>query len=400
VSTGTPPAERSTHDAPATGSGLPADEPAGIDPGIMRPIGRWRPAVFAGIWLVYLVQPISSAFGASGPWRVVAIVALLAFAALFVAGVVMVRAVRRGETRKQRVWAVLIGMSALLALAAPGSGVDVTGGMIYIGVLAVMALPSRPAGAVVVVLAVASEVVPELVPGWEADTFFGFQLLIACFAAWGMMQVIARNAELMKARHEIARLAVADERARLSRDLHDILGHSLTVITVKAELAGRLAEAEGAEQAVREIADVERLAREALADVRSTVGGMRGVTLAGELAGARSALEAAGIRAQVPSAVDDVPVAWRELFAWTVREGVTNVVRHSRAGECTVRLSPRSVEVVDDGSGPPPSGCPRDSAPGHGLAGLGERARQLGARMTVGSAHPEGGFLLRMEVPT
>ena len=94
----------------------------------------------------------------------------------------------------------------------------------------------------------------------------------------------------------------------MARDLHDILGHSLTVITVKAELAGRLAERRGADRARAEIADVERLAREALADVRATVGGMREVTLAGELAGARTALEAAGHRRRAAvRRVDDVP---------------------------------------------------------------------------------------------
>jgi two-component system sensor histidine kinase DesK len=260
-------------------------------------------------------------------------------------------------------------------------------------------LPGRAAIAVVLSLTVAAELIPRIIPGWTTDAFFAFQVVIASVAAWGVTQVIARNAELITAREEIARLAVADERARMSRDLHDILGHSLTVITVKAELAGRLAEAELAPQARAEIADVERLAREALADVRSTVGGMRGLTLAGELAGARSALEAAGIDATLPSSVDDVAPAWRDLFAWTVREGVTNVVRHSNAGRCMVRLGPCAIEVEDDGCGP--SGPVDPRASGHGLAGLGERARQVGARMSIGTAGGAGrGFLLRVEVPS
>jgi two-component system sensor histidine kinase DesK len=311
------------------------------------------------------------------------------------------------------VWLVLVAMVVLLALAAPAGGQDVVGGAIYVAVLAVMALPGKVGAVVVALVALASEMVPRVVDGWSADNFFAFQVIVASFAAWGITQVIARNADLLQAREEIARLAVADERARMSRDLHDILGHSLTVITVKAELAGRLAEVEGAPQARAEIGDVERLAREALADVRATVGGMRGVTLAGELAGARTALEAAGIDAHLPSSVDDVPVAWRELFAWTVREGVTNVVRHSRAEQCVVRLSPRAVEVRDDGCGPACSdlhvedpgaaGIARQhGTDGHGLAGLRERAGQLGARMSVGSgagADGSPGFVLRVEVP-
>jgi two-component system sensor histidine kinase DesK len=381
----------------------------------MPGIGRGRPLVFAGVWLVYLLSPLTDVLHSDNPWRVVGVLALLGFAALFLVGTLLIRDVRRGEPAAQtKVWLLLGSMVVLLALAAPAGGQAVVGGAIYVAVLAVMALPGRVGAVVVVLVAVASEVVPRVVDGWSADNFFAFQVIVASFAAWGITQVIARNADLLRAREEIARLAVADERARMSRDLHDILGHSLTVITVKAELAGRLAEVEGAPQARSEIGDVERLAREALADVRATVGGMRGVTLAGELAGARTALEAAGIDAHLPSSVDDVPVAWRELFAWTVREGVTNVVRHSHAERCVVRLSAKAVEVQDDGCGPayPAPGRPGagtagangldGAVEGHGLAGLRERAVQLGARMSVGSgASADGlpGFVLRVEVP-
>ncbi len=356
-------------------------------------VGRARPAVFAGIWLVYLVRPVVDALhGGRGTWGAVGVVALLAFAGLFVLGSLMVRSARREPgPAAARVAVLLVVMLLLLVLAAPAAGASSIGGAIYICVLAVMALPGRVALPVVLLLAAASEVVPRVVPGWDSDSFFAFQILLACFAAWGVTQIISRNADLVRAREEIGRLAVADERARLSRDLHDILGHSLTVITVKAELAGRLAEAEGAPGAQAEIGDVERLAREALADVRATVGGMRGVTLAGELAGARTALDAAGIRAVLPSSVDDVPAPRRELFAWAVREGVTNVVRHSRADECVVRLTPTSVTVQDDGRGPDAA-----RSGGHGLAGLRERAQAAGASMRVG-ARAGGGFVLRLE---
>ncbi|GAB3594021.1 hypothetical protein GCM10027446_17210 [Angustibacter peucedani] len=378
--------------ATAAGARPLDDAPAAVPASALTGVGRARPAVFAGIWLVYLVQPVLDAVRRGTAWSLVAVVALLAFAGLFVLGSLMVRSARREQgVAVVRVAVLLVVMLGLLVLAAPGAGASVTGGTIYIGVLSVMALPGRVALPVVVALAVASEVVPRVVPGWDTDSFFAFQILIACFAAWGVTQIIARNAELLKAREEIGRLAVADERARLSRDLHDILGHSLTVITVKAELAGRLAEAEGAPGAQAEIGDVERLAREALADVRATVGGMRGVTLAGELAGARTALEAAGIAAHLPSSVDDVPAERRELFAWAVREGVTNVVRHSRAGACVVRLTASSVEVQDDGCGPSSGGG------GQGLAGLRDRASAADAAMTVGSA-PGGGFVLRVAV--
>ena len=136
----------------------------------------------------------------------------------------------------------------------------------------------------------------------------------------------------------MAELAVQEERNRFARDLHDILGHSLTVITVKAELAGRLIAA-NPERAAAEVADVESLARAALADVRAAVAGYRELSLAGELVSARAALQAAEIKADLPTTIDEVPEENRELFAWVVREGVTNVVRHSGAKRCTIRLS-------------------------------------------------------------
>lgn len=357
-------------------------------------VGRLRALAFAGVWLIYLIQPMTDAVRQRSGWSVVAVVALLAFAGLFLAGALMARLARReGGPAVVRMAILLLGMVLLLVFAAPASGSSVTGGSIYIAVLAVMALPGRASLAVALLLAVGSEVIPRIVPGWRSDNFFAFQILIACVAAWGVTQIIARNADLVQAHEEIERLAIADERARLSRDLHDILGHSLTVITVKAELAGRLAEAEKAPGAQAEIGDVERLARQALADIRATVGGMRGVTLAGELAGARAALDAAGILAHLPASVDDVPTSRRELFAWTVREGVTNVVRHSQASECVVRLTSTTVEVQDDGRGPcEPSG-------GQGLAGLRDRAQSAGASMSVGR-HADGGFLLRVQVPS
>ena len=116
----------------------------------------------------------------------------------------------------------------------------------------------------------------------------------------------------------------------MARDLHDILGHSLTVITVKAELAGRLMDADPA-RARAEVADLERLSRDALMDVRRAVEGFRELTLPGELARARESLRSAGIEADLPGSAEVVPSDMREVFAWAVREGVTNVIRHSGA---------------------------------------------------------------------
>jgi two-component system, NarL family, sensor histidine kinase DesK len=247
--------------------------------------------------------------------------------------------------------------------------------------------------AVVGALTAAAVLLPRVVPGWGPLDSFVPQLLLAAFAAYGVGQVLRRNVELAQARAQLVELAVSQERERVARDVHDILGHSLTVITVKTELAGRLLETLPAGPALDrvrvEVTDAERLAREALADVRATVTAMRSVSLTGELAAARQALAAAGIDADLPSAVDAVPARRRELFAWALREGITNVVRHSAATRCVVRLSADCVEVCDDGRGDDGSGG------GNGLAGLRDRAAAAGARVETGRS-PEGGFLLRV----
>ncbi|WP_284253017.1 sensor histidine kinase [Pseudolysinimonas kribbensis] len=133
-------------------------------------------------------------------------------------------------------------------------------------------------------------------------------------------QLIQRNALLRQAQHEVARLAVSEERARLARDLHDSLGHSLTVVAVKSELARKLVSRDPV-RAEAEIADIERLAREGLADLRAAVAGYRDVDLEAELASARTALAAAGITAHLPDDAAVVRPELRALFGWVVREG-------------------------------------------------------------------------------
>ncbi|MFF4124185.1 sensor histidine kinase [Microbispora rosea] len=195
--------------------------------------------------------------------------------------------------------------------------------------------------------------------------------------------------QLGQAREEIAALAAAAERDRLARDLHDVLGHSLTTITVKTGLARRVLESGGdVERALAELRDVERLSREAHGEVRLTVSGRRRPSLAAELAGARAALRAAGISPILPPSADHVPAELAEPFAYVLREGVTNVIRHSDATRCEVRLGGDWLEVRDDGPG-------RDAAkPGNGLSGLAERLRAVGGRVEAGPL-PAGGFRLR-----
>jgi two-component system sensor histidine kinase DesK len=223
--------------------------------------------------------------------------------------------------------------------------------------------------------------------GFENGTFIApFVTLTVLLSLLGITRQIVSNRALRDAQAQIATLAAAEERARLARDLHDVLGHSLTVVAVKSELAGRLVEREPA-RALAEIKDIESLARTALADLRAAVTSYREMSLDSELAAARTALEAAGIAANLPPDASTVDEDLRPLFGWALREGVTNVIRHSGAKQCWVELEPRRLSVRDNGSGVVQDGhvvARRASGhTGNGLTGLGERAAEFGASFSA-----------------
>ena len=177
----------------------------------------------------------------------------------------------------------------------------------------------------------------------------------------------------------------------MARDMHDILGHSLTVIALKTELASRLVDT-APDQVRVELTEVQSLARSALADVRATVNSYRELSLAGELARATNVLTSAGVRADLPLTVEVVDPELRELFAWVVREGVTNIVRHAHASHCKVELTTDSIEVTDDGIGFVSSGA----SDGHGLEGLRQRCQDNGADLTAGTPSSGKGTVLRV----
>ncbi|WP_326838007.1 sensor histidine kinase [Amycolatopsis rhabdoformis] len=211
-------------------------------------------------------------------------------------------------------------------------------------------------------------------------------------AMFFMANLIRAVRRLEVANKEIATLAVANERQRVARDLHDLLGHSLTTITVKAGLARRVLESSGdVGRAVEEIREVEGLTRSALSDVRLTVSEYREVSLAAELAGARAALRAAEIEADLPYAVDNVLPQLQSTFGYVLREAITNVLRHSGATRVRVRLGRDWLEIDDDGTG-------AEAAPGNGLRGLTERVAAAGGTLRSGP-RPGGGWAVRAEVP-
>jgi two-component system, NarL family, sensor histidine kinase DesK len=208
--------------------------------------------------------------------------------------------------------------------------------------------------------------------------------------------------ELQSARRELARLAVIEERDRLSRDLHDLLGQTLSMITLKSELARQLV-TEEPERSVRELLEIERVARQSLREVREAVAGYRQPHLSSELEGARQLLAAAGIDSQIDSIQEVLPPSIDAALAWTVREGVTNIIRHSHARQCHIRLIHKNgmieAEVLSDGGARVQTES--TTRPGLGLAGLRERVSALGGRMEAGPLTLSGKehFRVRVELP-
>jgi two-component system sensor histidine kinase DesK len=372
-----------------------------------RPRGRFGlPAAL--IWLAFIVFPLIDAVTNRGP--VVGHVLAIVGAAVFVAAYVwlVLHAFGARQTRlTQGVAVVLVVIAVLLTvLDRPAWGFLFT----YCAACAAVIVPPRYSFPAVVGLTALAAVCC-LIGGGGAGGAFGYG---ASTIGIGLLMVLMRdlrmrNAELMEARAELARAAVAEERERFARDLHDLLGHTLSVIALKAELAGKLIST-SPERAAREVREVEDVARQALGEVRLAVSGYRQPTLDGELGGARLALSAAGIEAEVVHPSVTLTPDVEAVLAWAVREGATNVIRHSGASRCTVRvaagLADASVEVIDDGPGAEAAGG-NGNGPGgagaggvgHGLAGLRERARALNGGVEAGAGADGIGFRLAVHVP-
>jgi len=200
------------------------------------------------------------------------------------------------------------------------------------------------------------------------------------------------NRKLRKANDEIEHLAKVAERERIARDLHDVLGHTLSVIILKSELAGKLMDRDP-QRAGNEIREVEQISRQALSEVRDTIRGYRSQGLEAELARAKSTLETAGVAVKFEAARVVLPALQESVLSMAVREAVTNVVRHAHARTCTLRLEQRNgscyLAIEDDGRG-------SFENEGNGLRGMRERVEMLGGTLTRDS---QGGTKLIIVVP-
>ncbi|SDH38501.1 sensor histidine kinase [Nonomuraea jiangxiensis] len=260
--------------------------------------------------------------------------------------------------------------------------------------VSVAALYLRPRAAALLTVAVAVLITAGSTAGLEWPAALIANLIGAAFLAVGMVQLrwlwwMIRDAQ--HSREAKARLAVAEERLRFARDLHDLLGHSLSVITLKSELAAKLA-TKDAGRAAAEMAEVRGLARDSLAEVQQAVHGYQALDLDEELEGVRAALEAAGARCEIELRPDDLSPAARTLLAWAVREGGTNVLKHSKATRCAITIAGGVLEMRNDGV------HEAVAAPGNGLRGLSERLVTAGGSFSAAPT-PTGEFLLRAAVP-
>jgi len=225
---------------------------------------------------------------------------------------------------------------------------------------------------------------------WYGTGLSGFVVAV-------IMKLTATIRQLRDTQEELARSAVEQERLRFARDLHDLLGHTLSLMVVKAQAVRKLATRDP-ELAAQQAADIETVGRQALTEVRQAVTGYRGRGLTAELDGARTALADAGIGAVVRQEGPPLPPEPDALLGWVVREAVTNVIRHSGARSCEIAVRYRggtaSAEITDDGRGGPTV----HASSGHGLGGLAERTSAAGGTLDAGPRRG-GGFTLTAKVP-
>ncbi|MCI0158775.1 sensor histidine kinase [Leifsonia shinshuensis] len=366
---------------------------------ISRHPGPW----FAVIWApVLLIGPLVDAAIAG---QAIRIISLVLVGALFSVAV-FAPSLRLGSPARSRRVAEAAAAVLLVACTAYLFAWSTDRAFVFPLLAIAMAAAVRPRWALSVVSALT--ISGALAAGLQGDSLsaamgLGFSTFFAGVAVYLVERLTGLVVLLDRTRAELATAAVAQERLRFSRDLHDLLGHTLSVIVVKAEVVRRMAGIDPA-VAAEQASEIETVGRQALSEVREAVSGYRSVTLHEEIASAVHALRADGVDVEV-SVPEMTPDARMDaLLGWIVREGTTNVLRHSGATFCRIAMERGDeslrIEIVDNGGGsagdrrPAGDGLP---ARGSGLRGLRERVQQLGGELTA--APTASGFRLAATIP-
>jgi two-component system, NarL family, sensor histidine kinase DesK len=338
------------------------------------------------LWLIYVAAVPVTLWGSGASPRLITLQlsVLVVFLALYIGGYG-----RRGPINL-----VIAGAIAILgAIASPSDAVSTTY-FIYAATFLPWGLSAPAAYRVLAVyvplVALYTWLLHVNVYGAIPAVVFSLVIGVACINGAEEKRAHAR---LEQAHDQIERLAHIAERERIARDLHDVLGHTLSLIVLKAELAGRLIERDP-QRAAQEIADVEKTARTALSEVREAIGGYRSQGLPAEMELARNTLQAAGVTLSCESPLPHLHAAEETVLCLAVREAVTNIVRHAQATHCRMRFTTsndgyHSLLIADDGSHP-------NLQEGNGLRGMRERVQSVGGRLSI-TADP--GVTLLIELP-
>ncbi|MFE9094226.1 sensor histidine kinase [Streptomyces sp. NPDC007264] len=348
-------------------------------------------------WLLMGTGALSNVFQAETPNPWIGALGLLTFNSCYVYVAFRAFDKPRREARSTRTALLVMGVvTCALALGYGGSWLLF---FPLLGLATGAILRGRWLGKAGLALSAPAGAVAGVREGWEGIGI-AYGTFLSTMVTAALLSLSEAVRELRAAREELARRAVEKERLRFSRDLHDLLGHTLSVIVVKSEAARRLAHRD-LEAALMQVTDIESVGRQALTEIREAVTGYREGSLATELERARSALTAAGVEPVVHRSGPPLGPRTEALLGWVVREAVTNAVRHSGAARCEITVDGTServrLTVADDGTGTSPAPAP-GGVGGTGLKGLTERLAAAGGSLRAGPS-PRGGFTVTADLP-
>lgn len=335
--------------------------------------------IMAVIWLFFLTFPVLDVLERSGWERAVGLVVIATFATVYTVGFVRFPLVNPSQRVQNLTLTALIGVAALAAVIIGPVALTFVP---FIAAFGVYFQPVRRSIALSGMWVVLTAVALTVTSTWSTLGIMVVIVTVVSIVTFVPRWLDEQQQAHVSLRAEYTRIA---EQERVARDVHDVLGHSLTVIAVKAELAGRLverAEVAGEDSAIldgvaQEIAAIESLSREALSEIRATVAGLRIARLDTEMENAAEALHSAGVQLEVAGEPDGLDPRYRLIAGWVLREAVTNVVRHAGAKTCRIVIGPDSLVVSDDGTGFSPD------VAGSGILGLRERVRMSGGKLTI-----------------